>query len=381
MTSASAPPFCVQLSLAATPIRSTHALPSSDIHRQIRRPFHANFTIFNCSKTAANRLSAAVSRYRCTRHGGTGRPWSGSAPDTDSARRRRLPAPSSKRPSFDLPIHYETRVWGRTASPKPWLRNTLMAPRQKRTYSRQVPGPVFVSLTVLLYLGVATAGPTRSTSTFRGQIAGPGVANHPVAVIPSDVVTVPWGWPLNDRGAITCLTCHTGIPNETDSSDPMLRDYESSAAPATAFCAKCHDFGQLSAKSIHWVAIGEAHIRPEHAGLRESGGRLDSQMRQCFSCHDGAMASEADNTIPSSRMLGYTEYSGRNHPVGVRYTRGARPRHLSPLRPSSMLPPEVRLSGGKVSCMSCHDLYAGSPNLLTVPIRGSRLCLTCHAMD
>ena len=256
-----------------------------------------------------------------------------------------------------------------------------MTPYKRRTYSRKVTRLAYVSTTALFCVGMAAASPTRSRSSFSGHASGPGVANHPVAVIPSDAVTVPSGWPLNARGAITCLTCHSGIPSEANILNPMLRGYESTAPPNTAFCAKCHGFDQRDARSIHWVSVGVAHIRPERAGRREGGGHLDSQTRQCLSCHDGAMASESDNTISSSRMLGSTEYSGRNHPVGIPYAGVSRPRHLSPLRPSSMLPPEVRLSGGKVSCTSCHDLYAGSPNLLTVPIRGSRLCLVCHAMD
>lgn len=256
-----------------------------------------------------------------------------------------------------------------------------MSTRQRPTLSYGTPVPAFSVLIAVLCMGIAAAGPARSSTTGSRHTAGPGVANHPVAVVPSDMVTVPESWPLNEQGAITCLTCHTKIPGEADGSRPMLRDLEPTMGPPAAFCAKCHDFDQRDAKSVHWLALGSAHVRPERAGWHDNNGTFDAQTRQCLSCHDGAMASESTNTTPWSRVRGYTGDAGRNHPVGVRYTGVSRPGHLSPLRPSSLLPREVPLIGGKVGCTSCHNLYAGSRHLLTVPIRGSQLCLTCHAMS
>lgn len=70
----------------------------------------------------------------------------------------------------------------------------------------------------------------------------------------------------------------------------------------------------------------------------------------------------------------------RNHPIGIRYQDLSRPKDLSPLRPASLLPREVALPDGKVGCVSCHNLYAQKRYLLTVPIKGSELCFTCHDM-
>jgi predicted CXXCH cytochrome family protein len=67
-----------------------------------------------------------------------------------------------------------------------------------------------------------------------------------------------------------------------------------------------------------------------------------------------------------------------NHPVGVRY--GARGSSVA-LRPASLLPDNVRLPDGTVSCVSCHDLYARDGHLLSVPLDESTLCYTCHDMD
>lgn len=49
-------------------------------------------------------------------------------------------------------------------------------------------------------------------------------------------------------------------------------------------------------------------------------------------------------------------------------------------RPASLLPREMQLPNGVVSCVSCHNLYGREKDLLSVPIEGSELCFTCHDM-
>ncbi len=212
-------------------------------------------------------------------------------------------------------------------------------------------------------------------------IEGPGIANHPVGVVPSAGVRVPTDWPLDSMGAITCFTCHTEIPAEPTGANPKLRGVNTAAEPGTAFCGTCHEFDQRDAKSIHWLALGTAHVQSDRGATRVNTETLGAQTRRCLSCHDGAMASESGNATPWNHFRGGMGDEGRNHPVGIRYERSNRLRRASPLRPASLLPEEVRLPDGKVSCVSCHNLYAGSPYLLAVPTRGSQLCLTCHDMS
>ena len=68
-------------------------------------------------------------------------------------------------------------------------------------------------------------------------------------------------------------------------------------------------------------------------------------------------------------------------PVGVDYPLSNLKRGASPYRSPALLPPQIRLPDGKVSCVSCHDLYSAERDRLTVRIEGSALCLTCHQMD
>ncbi|MHC4609544.1 MAG: cytochrome c3 family protein, partial [Planctomycetota bacterium] len=95
----------------------------------------------------------------------------------------------------------------------------------------------------------------------------------------------------------------------------------------------------------------------------------------------GVTAVESNNPAGSKAGRNSMADSGRNHPIGVSYADRVRQTSASALRPVALLPQEVRLPDGKVSCVSCHSLYAGRPNLLTVPIEKSQLCFACHQMN
>ncbi len=241
--------------------------------------------------------------------------------------------------------------------------------------------PAGAGLMTALSLTAVAAGPGGLSRADRAWGSGPGVMNHPVRVIPSGTVTVPPGWPLDDNGAITCLTCHTEIPTGSEASRPKLRDFESQSAQQSGFCAKCHGLtDRRDARSMHWLALGVAHVPSDGTASRADGGLLDTRTRQCLSCHDGVSAPESTNGTPLNGSRRYMGDKRRNHPIGVQYGGLSRSKDLSPLRPVGLLPQEVALPGGKVGCVSCHNLYAKGRYLLTVPIKGSELCLTCHDM-
>ena len=210
---------------------------------------------------------------------------------------------------------------------------------------------------------------------------GPGILNHPVHVIPSSNVHVPAGWPLSPRGEITCSTCHKQWPGSERAGNAYLRGADQPEGSTGLFCANCHDVGRSDeVGGMHWRALRVAHIMPER---RAGGGRsagLDKASRLCLQCHDGINASEVAHTIMNGRgsAWGSNELS---HPVGVAYPTGSARGRDSAYKPRTALPRTVRLPQGAVSCVSCHDLYSVSDDRLTVPIEGSRLCLTCHDMD
>lgn len=213
--------------------------------------------------------------------------------------------------------------------------------------------------------------------------SGPGVANHPVGVVPSSGITIPGDWPLASDGSITCKTCHAAPPSLDGRDGSRLRGATESDHDSHAFCMNCHhEQASRTAAGMHWLAMSRAHIMAESDDVESSAsGSIDRASATCLECHDGVTAPDAAYETSWNRGSGYLGDKRRNHPIGVRYPH-AGARHLdAPLRPSAMLPETVRLPGGMVSCLSCHNLYATEPKHLTVPIEGSRLCMTCHQMD
>lgn len=241
--------------------------------------------------------------------------------------------------------------------------------------------PVLVLATSLGSLATASNRPGVDADLSRVLRQGPGVINHPVGVRPSPAVQVPEGWPLDSAGRLTCTTCHESIPALSGRGGTRLRSHGDPTDDPSAFCATCHgtttDHG---AAGMHWRAMQRAHVRSTSSSHAAGYGSLDADSVRCLSCHDGVTAPEAGYETASGHGIGSLGDSTRNHPVGVAYRSFGRTQETK-LRAEQALPSSVRLPGGRVSCVSCHNLYSPEPKLLTVPIEGSALCFTCHDMD
>lgn len=244
-------------------------------------------------------------------------------------------------------------------------------------------------ITVLMVLGglptiAAMGGSRRARSLAANLRYGPGFINHPVNVVPTSAILVPEDWPVARDGSITCLTCHQEIPSFDGSSSRFLRGTLDGEPETPEFCRNCHTAGEGSgsAATMHWMAVGSAHIRSETpSSLRSAAGSLDAESQRCLSCHDGVTAAESHNAASPDRSLGYVGNRSRSHPIGVGYPSHTLRGSSASFRSAGQLPEKVRLPEGKVSCVSCHDLYARDRHRLSVPIEGSALCFTCHEMD
>ena len=241
-----------------------------------------------------------------------------------------------------------------------------------------------VSLAVCgsVVMTMTTPRPTLGGNSLAERLrSGPGIINHPVNVVPTSLVRIPNDWPVGSDGTLTCLTCHERLPVPNSGGDPYLRGPSATTAADPSFCATCHDAPRDSDRSaIHWMAVGYAHVTKDRSTFRHHGGLLDSVSSGCLTCHDGVTAVEAGHRSSRS-TVGYLGDRGRNHPLGVPYEARQADRHGSPLRHPMLLPKQIRLPENKVSCVSCHNLYNSERYQLSVPIEGSRLCLTCHEMD
>ncbi len=236
-----------------------------------------------------------------------------------------------------------------------------------------------VSLPALL----AGASSGSGNSSVARQFRGPGIVNHPLGVTVPDGMTIPESWPLDKSGRLSCFTCHSSVPPPRSSSGPHLRDWDDQTRGSTrTFCSRCHtERTDGSPSAIHWTALEVAHVREEQ-DQRIRGGSTDSESRRCLSCHDGVIAGDSSGRHGAGRTRAIGANNGADHPVGVVYGR-LRPGEGPParLRHQGTLPKQIRLPEGKVSCVSCHDLYSRTPAHLTVTNEGSALCIACHALD
>ena len=101
----------------------------------------------------------------------------------------------------------------------------------------------------------------------------------------------------------------------------------------------------------------------------------------CLSCHNGSVASSTIGAAhamfrdPNDRIGG--GFDIRDHPIGVVY-----PVRAEGYRPRAAVESDgrVKLSNGRVECISCHDHHEeeGNPHLLVMPNKRSALCLVCH---
>jgi predicted CXXCH cytochrome family protein len=184
-------------------------------------------------------------------------------------------------------------------------------------------------------------------------------ASHPSGIQPS--MHIPDEYPLDWKGELTCSTCH-----DIHGSNPGLARVKTTGR---AMCMACHDFeffARMKDGGTSIMVSGHLDAR------RPLTGDIDAFSIHCMSCHesrgDGLSVRVIGNVIRHS--------SGRdNHPVGVPYQRGL---DFGGYRPVNMLPAQIALPNGKVSCISCHHAYTGDHGKLVMDNAGSRLCYSCH---
>lgn len=171
--------------------------------------------------------------------------------------------------------------------------------------------------------------------------------------------------PLDRDGRVTCSTCH-----DVHASRPgRLRSDRRGAE----FCHSCHeagffdamrDGGQSIVRSGH-IAAQPAVRTTAQPAARTAALAVDEFSVRCLECH-GDRA-----TYGASRHGGTVV----NHPVGKDYARWL---DYGGYRAVSDLPDVIRLPGGQVSCVSCHEGYTREHGKLVMANNRSQLCFGCH---
>ncbi len=157
-------------------------------------------------------------------------------------------------------------------------------------------------------------------------------------------------------------------------------------------CAVCHVLSSGQPANPAWMAS-----LPSSASYRLYGGATldawvqppDGSSLMCLGCHDGLSAPDIGH---APKSLG-TDLSN-DHPISFVYDGALAFRDGSLADPGAEMVTlqgpggnmvtgtieQLLLEGGKVQCVSCHDVHDryGNPGYLKIANTGSALCLTCH---
>lgn len=106
--------------------------------------------------------------------------------------------------------------------------------------------------------------------------------------------------------------------------------------------------------------------RIDHDGVKVEA---DGPVRDCLSCHDGALA---DAVSSCSVRCDFST----GHSLMKDYPPRGKEALYSPA--AVVTAKGIKLVNGKVTCISCHNLRNPSRNHLVMDNTGSKLCLTCH---
>ena len=206
--------------------------------------------------------------------------------------------------------------------------------------------------------------------------------SHPSNIFPNRAL--PPQFPLF-KNKMVCVTCHfphrhygkegeagehrdTGLV--TTPGPYLLRAEES----GKIFCYTCHK-GNFTNPSVdsHAVAFKKAHSPLLDFDKKQ---KIDDNSRECLSCHDGTISTEATTKIQGLSWE-HRKNIGLSHPIGVDYSQvyTSKPRLY---HPPERLDQRIALINGKIGCETCHNHYSKHKKHLVMDNFKSRLCLSCH---
>ncbi len=188
-------------------------------------------------------------------------------------------------------------------------------------------------------------------------------ASHPTGVIPSR--SLPPHLPLNDRGEMTCSTCHALEKNGEIRRKAGQSNQE--------FCESCHSASFFT----RMADSGSSILTSGHLSVDKwPSGSADNYSRQCMNCHmDNARMASPGTAMKTAAVGSFAMGGGAaNHSIGSTYSDFSMRRNY---RPASALASEILLPEGKVSCLSCHKAYTQKHGEVTV---ARNLCTQCHNM-
>lgn len=182
--------------------------------------------------------------------------------------------------------------------------------------------------------------------------------SHPSGISPSHSYIFPADYPRDWKGDLTCSTCH-----EVHSDQPgKLRG----TLTGRDICVTCH--GQPFFDGMR--DGGASLMLSGHLGISGSQNwlTLDPYSVQCMECH----ATRGDVLVDPSMVV---RHGSQNHPVGRNY---AAAELEGGYTKAALLPKNIQLPNGMVSCVSCHETYTRSHGKVITTGNITTLCFECH---
>jgi predicted CXXCH cytochrome family protein len=186
--------------------------------------------------------------------------------------------------------------------------------------------------------------------------------SHPSGFVPQRAL--PPEFPLDWKGDLTCSTCHL-----THGSAPgLLRGNKR----GKEFCLSCHEATFFS----RMKDAGTSVVTSGHMQLGRSSTDIDSHSLHCLGCHTaGSYAGGGSVSLGKNGIVKHASGAAA-HPIGRVYKNFSRNADYRP--ENELAQRNIMLSDGKISCVSCHEVYKKEHGKLVMTMDRSALCLACH---
>lgn len=216
---------------------------------------------------------------------------------------------------------------------------------------------------------------------------------HQVGRVPSKNIKIPPAFPLDEKGALKCTTCHT--PHAvTEDSESMVEYFLRAPNENSSFCRTCHQqmLGGL-AKGNHPIDVT---VNTNTDIISRAGGKFGTQKTNqiiCETCHrahggvnNKRLVLPVENISSTSVLCevchsknalrpGETQGKARSHPVDIQPGQNVK-------IPKNWSNGEKVVVGknGEIVCRTCHKPHnAMDKEFLLADYRGKgSICVQCH---
>lgn len=181
--------------------------------------------------------------------------------------------------------------------------------------------------------------------------------SHPSGFTPPPGKIIPSTYPLDWKGDLTCSTCHEVHSDLPGKMRGTLLGRE--------LCMSCHNQAFFDN-----MRDGGQSLVSGHLGMPNSQNwqTLDPYSVQCMECH----ATRGDVQVDPNFVV---RHGNQNHPVGRVYADAER---YGGYKPAMMLPRNINLPNGMVSCVSCHETFTKNHGKVISTGTTTELCFECH---